>query len=111
MELHDVDFCKWKKEVEWDTAIFVRQKTYIEKSKDDIDVKCAGMPDRCKQLFIASMNGDLTVAKNEQERAFVEVKRNMSDFKVGLIVPSKLVQRQFVGGCLLTPEYYEMLPK
>lgn len=111
VELHDVDFCKWKKEVEWDTAIFVRQKTYIEKSKDIVDVKCAGMPDRCKQLFIASMNGDLTVAKNEQEREFVEVKRDMSDFKVGLIVPSKLVQRQFVGGCLLTPEYYEMLPK
>ena len=50
VELSDNEFCKWKLESVWDYGLFVRQKTYIEHT-DFYDIKCAGMPDKCKSLF------------------------------------------------------------
>ena len=56
-----VKFSCWKLESEWDEAIFVRQKTYIEhiilkdgkppKKGAFYDIKCAGLPDKCKTYF------------------------------------------------------------
>lgn len=97
-----VKFCHWKLESSWDKAIFVRQKTYIEhvvaENLEPIDnqywnVKCAGMPDRAKQVFIDRMeHGECTLA----------------DFKVGLTVPGKLVPKRIKGGVLLVDTNYQM---
>lgn len=118
--VHPKDFCCWKLEANWDKAIFIRQKTYIEyithEDLEPIDkpfynIKCAGMPEKCKQLFLRSMEGDL--AKDDEhltdeERDFLSKKRELTDFDVGLVVPSKLIPKRIRGGVLLTPTTYEM---
>lgn len=111
VELSDTEFCKWKCEAVWDFGLFVRQKTYIEHT-DYYNVKCAGMPDRCKSLFIKSVtqNLDEEYMKNltEKEKEFVMKKRELTDFKVGLLVPGKLMPKRIKGGILLVNTDYEM---
>lgn len=121
IEVHDTDFCKWKLESCWDEAIFTRQKTYIEhithenlKPIDEpfYNIKCAGMPQRCKDLFNLSMNG-FTPSEDddsftEKEKEFLKTKRTIKDFKVGLVVPSKLLPKTIQGGVLLCETNYEM---
>ena len=126
--VHPKDFCCWKLEACWDEAIFTRQKTYIERVvKEDLqlvkepyyNIKCAGMPEKCKKLFEMSMlklskeewkknKGDEWAKLNDEERAFVVVPRGLSDFKIGLTVPSKLMPKRIAGGVLLTETTYEM---
>lgn len=128
IKVHPKDFCCWKLETCWDTAIFTRQKTYIEHViKEDLEpvetpyynIKCAGMPEKCKDLYKKSMQGLSqdeweTLHKDEwdkmskEEREFVLYQRTLDDFKVGLIVPGKLVPRRIRGGVLLVETTYEM---
>lgn len=118
--VHPKDFCCWKLEASWDKALFIRQKTYIEHTthedlepldKPFYNIKCAGMPAKCKELFLRSMTGDLAREDEEltdEERDFLSVKRELTDFDVGLVVPSKLIPKRIRGGVLLTPTTYEM---
>lgn len=114
--VHPTDFCHWKLESLWDEGYFVRQKTYIEHvTHEDLEpvtpyynVKCAGMPERCKQLFIASMTGEQIETRNEEEVEFISTKRTLTDFNVGLRVPSKLMPKRIHGGIVLTDTFYEM---
>lgn len=121
IKVHNTNFCCWKLESGWDKAIFTRQKTYIEhvveENKEKIDkpyysIKCAGMPQKCKDLFEMSMNDNLSddvVEKlNDEEREFVSVKRTIKDFKIGLKVPSKLLPKRIQGGIILQNTTYEM---
>lgn len=117
---HPKNFCCWKLESCWDEAIFTRQKTYIEhiteEDKVAIDnpyynVKCAGMPDKCKQLFELSMSGYLPKEGDkftDAEIDFLSTKRTIKDFCVGLRVPSKLLPKRIRGGVLLVDTTYEM---
>ena len=122
--VHDKDFCHWKLEAQWDVAIFTRQKTYIEhvvaENLEPIEepyynIKCAGMPDKCKKLFNLSMNGvSLTEEQIEENKytqddvEFLKTKRELSDFCVGLKVPGKLYPKRIRGGVLLEEGFYEM---
>lgn len=120
IKVHPKNFCCWKLESCWDEAYFVRQKTYIEHITHEdeqpiehpyYNVKCAGMPERCKDLFLMSMNGytdEEFEALNEEEKTFVKTKRTLEDFNVGLCVPSKLRPKRIRGGVLLVPTTYEM---
>lgn len=113
-----VKFCHWKLETSWDKAIFVRQKTYIERvthenleliEKPYYNVRCAGMPDRCKDLFIRSISGDTAREDETKEtKQFLSKKRAMKDFKNGLIIPGKLVPKRIPGGVILTETTYEI---
>lgn len=124
---HPNNFCCWKLESCWDVAIFTRQKTYIEHvthenrvpvEKPYYDVKCAGMPERCKNLFMMSMRDDLTqeeiakeVEKNDytdEEIEFIKTKRTLADFTYGLKIPGKLTPKRIPGGTLLVSTTYEM---
>ena len=127
IRVHPKDFCCWKLESCWDEAIFTRQKTYIEHVvKENLEpvkpyynIRCAGMPEKCKELFLWSMQG-LTEEqwKTEQKKEwdkmdddkkkFVLQKRDITDFKIGLIVPGKLVPKRIRGGVLLVETTYEM---
>lgn len=116
--VHPTNFCAWKNESNWDEAIFTRQKTYIEhvtqEDGEDIpepyyNVKCAGMPKRCKDLFVYSLtqipdNIELT----PEEKEFSSVHRTLEDFTLGLTVPSKLMPRRIPGGVLLVNTTYQM---
>lgn len=120
---HDTDFCCWKIESYWNEAYFTRQKTYIEhitkesKKGELVDIepyyniKCAGMPEKCKDLFRISMQGyEEKEGDNytEEELEFIKVKREMTDFKIGLIVPGKLRPKRVQGGIILVETPYEM---
>lgn len=120
IKVDDKNFCCWKLEASWDKAIFVRQKTYIERVIAEnlnpietpyYNVKCAGMPEKCKNLFIKSMT-DNVIKEGEkytdEEKEFLSVKRDLTDFKVGLIVPSKLLPKRIRGGVLLVDTTYQM---
>ena len=136
IKVHDKNFCCWKLESCWDKAIFTRQKTYIEHvTHEDLkpvdepynNIKCAGMPRKCKDLFQLSMDGnadpeghidktDNTLVKWTQDEAeFLfnketgkPIKRTIKDFKIGLKVPGKLLPKRIRGGILLTDTFYEM---
>lgn len=146
IKVHDKDFCCWKLESCWDVAVFTRQKTYIEHvthencvpleelldkdgkpRKPYNNIKCAGMPQKCKDLFQVSLDGkaDISGYKDKTSKVFKEwsedekdflfeketgkpIKRNLSDFKVGLKVPGKLRPKRIRGGILLIDTSYEM---
>ena len=100
IRVDDRAFCCWKLESSWDRAVFVRQKTYIEhvtmENLEPIDkpywnVKCAGMPERCKQVYLNEHAG-----------------KELEDFHVGLKVKGKLLLKRIRGGVLLVETDYEM---
>lgn len=121
VNIHDKNFCCWKPESCWDVAIFTRQKTYIEhvvqENLRDIDkpyynIKCAGMPKKCKNLFELSMQG-FTPDENDtdytdEEKEFLTHKRKLEDFTIGLSVPGKLRPKRIRGGILLVETPYQM---
>lgn len=136
IKVHDKDFCCWKLESCWDTAVFTRQKTYIEHvvkenckpiDKPYNNIKCAGMPEKSKKIFQFSLDGnaDTSGYTDESTNTFKEwteaekeflfdketgkpIKRGFSDFKVGLKVPDKLLPKRIRGGILLVDTTYEM---
>lgn len=117
IKVDDKEFCCWKIEALWDKGLFVRAKTYIEhvvgENLKKIDtpyynVKCAGMPTRCKNLFLASI-GEMNVDPiTDDEKEFLTTKRTLNDFKIGLKIPSKLMPKRIMGGVVLVPTTYEM---
>lgn len=118
--VHDKNFCCWKLESCWDVGIFTRQKTYIEHITHEdcipveepyYNIKCAGMPQKCKKLFEISMKGyEPKEGDNytDEELKFLSTKRELEDFKVGLKVPGKLMPKRIRGGVLLVETNYEM---
>lgn len=130
IKVDDNAFCCWKLESYWDKAIFTRQKTYIEhivkESEKGVmidvtpynNIKCAGMPQKCKDLFELSLQG--TAKQDDREYTPEEltflfnpktgevIKRELTDFKVGLRVPGKLRPMRIRGGVLLVETPYEM---
>lgn len=125
IKVHDKNFCCWKLESCWDKAIFTRQKTYIEHvvaenlepiEKPYNNIKCAGMPKRCKDLFEISLAGNADVNKewSDEEKEFLfdennkPIKRDYNSFKIGLKVPGKLRPKRIRGGILLVDTSYEM---
>lgn len=118
--VHPKNFCCWKLESCWDDGYFIRQKTYIEHvthedcepiDKPYYNIKCAGMPEHCKQLFLLSMQGATEEQKSEltdEEKDFTSTKRSLEDFNIGLRVPGKLRPKRIRGGVLLVTTTYEM---
>lgn len=120
LNIHDKNFCCWKPESNWDIAIFTRQKTYIEHVTHEnlkpvtpyYNIKCAGMPKKCKTLFELSMQGFEPTEDNEEyteeEKEFLKDKRKLEDFNIGLSVPGKLRPKRISGGILLVETPYKM---
>ena len=125
IKVDDNAFCCWKLESCWDEGIFTRQKTYIEhvthKNLKPIDtpfynIKCAGMPDRSKELFEISLTGKYDEGREwtDDEKAFLFntegklITRDLTDFKVGLKIPDKLMPKRILGGIVLNDTWYEM---
>lgn len=129
IKVHDKNFCCWKLESQWDIAWYTRQKTYIEHiTVDDKGrvlqdpyylVKCAGMPDKCKDIFVKSLERwtpEDEECKPEAERfrpteeelEVIQKEYNLEDFTVGLKVPGKLRPKRIRGGVVLVECAYEM---
>ena len=128
VKIHDKNFCCWKLETTWDIGYFTRQKTYIEHvieedlkpiEKPYYNIKCAGMSQKCKDLFDLSMSNTLKkedkTKYNKEEQDFLfnketgePIKRSITDFKNGLKIPGKLLPKRIKGGIILKDTYYEM---
>lgn len=125
--VHDSNLSCWKLESQWDIGLFVRQKTYIEhvtaENQKPIDkqynnIKCAGMPQRCKDLFELSMKPKKILSKRKErefyeqylpeEVEFLQTHRKLTDFKLGLSVPGKLLPLTISGGVVLVDTTYEL---
>lgn len=122
-------FLHWKLESYWDKAIFARQKTYIEHVTHHdgepidapyYDIKCAGMPQQCKALLdnslkhvteaeIEELERERKKPYNDEEKRFMLQPRELTDFKFGLTIPSKLIPKRISGGVLLTETTYCMI--
>lgn len=109
IKIHPTELGAFKIETEWDEAIFLRAKTYVEKG-DEYHIICAGMPKKCKDMLRISLGEDrekfekLKLSKNEEE--FTRKERTLSDFNVGLNIPGKLKPTHVIGGvALLTTEF------
>lgn len=117
VRIHPTDFNAWKCESYFDEAIYVRQKTYIEHitHEDEVpcephyDIKCAGMGKRCKELMNISLSGgEVPADADEKEKEFLNTRRTLKDFKVGLKIPSNLKPHRIEGGILLEKFDYVM---
>lgn len=123
IRVHDKDFCCWKLESCWDSAVFVRQKTYIEHvTHNDLepvvpyyDIKACGMPARSKELLLSSMLGaaKMSDCKNAEELQFLfsggkRIIRTYDDFTPGLKVPGKLRPVRIPGGVVLQDTFFTM---
>lgn len=119
VRVHPTDFCAWKMEACWDEGYFTRAKTYIEHVTHEdgepvapwYNVKCAGMPDHCKALFMMSMEGEVpegAKVTDEERRWVMEKRRTYEDFDVGLTVPGKLAAKLIPGGTVLVEMPYTM---
>lgn len=126
--VHPKNFCCWKLESCWDIGWFVRQKTYIEHvthedcepiEKPYYNVRCAGMPESCKKLFLKSVEGwneDEVNNMDEAEKDFLyedeectkPIRRTIEDFNIGLSVPGKLLPKRIQGGVVLVDTEYKM---
>ena len=123
--VHDSNFCCWKLESQWDLGYFVRQKTYIEHNiiQDGVlleepyyNIKCAGMPEKCKSLFVKSLaplNDSNKENYTQEEYDFlfengVQKIRTIEDFNVGLVISGKLLPKRINGGIVLVDTNYEM---
>ena len=83
----------WKHESNWDQAVFVQQKRYIERVDGKYDVKCAGMKRDCKARFAADLDSG---------------ERSIYDFRKGLVVPGNLKAKLIKGGVILEEREYTM---
>lgn len=130
IKVDNTAFCCWKLESCWDEALFVRQKTYAEHVTHENlkpvvipywELKCAGMPERCKDLFLASTNpytldiinsSWLDLVDDEYKTAdainFLQTKRTIDDFKFGLQIPGKLLPKHINGGIILEDTMFTM---
>ena len=126
--LHATEFSHWKCEAIWDEAIFVRQKTYIEhviledfeepENGPFYNIKCAGLPEKAKKLLNMSLtqnyiDEDGNISEEfkklkETQKEFVSVKRDITDFRVGLKIPGSLKAKRIEGGTILLDNIYEM---
>ena len=117
--VHPTEYLCWKLEACWDVAWFTRQKTYIEHIvKEDMEdceprykITCAGMGKKSKSLLEMSLNGEKVLAGkgySVHEADFVNRKRDLEDFREGLVVPGKLIPKRMPGGIVLIDTDYEM---
>lgn len=119
---HDAEFCKWKAESRWDIGYFLRQKSYIEHITHEnlqpvenpyYNIKCAGMPEKCKKLFLKSLSDDHSKVDDgeqytKEEIDFLQTKREITDFDIGLKVPGKLLPKRIIGGIVLVDSTYQI---
>ena len=76
-EIDDVKLGAWKHESHFERAKFIRQKTYLEEINGEIQITCAGLPQRCYDQV------------------------TWENFKEGLKVDGKLAFHHVKGGIIL----------
>lgn len=113
LEIHDTKLSCWKEESKNEHSIFIRQKTYMEYTGTDFEIKACGLPERCKILFSENLKGNkpegdiltlddgsmIKLSKNEIR--FMKKDRTIRNFDRGLSIPGKLLPVVVKGGTVL----------
>jgi hypothetical protein len=121
--VHLTKFCHWKIESGWDFARYTRQKTYIEhivkednepipEEKQRYLICCAGMPQRCKDIFTACMTGEYNPEEyTETELEYIKAHQDytIESFDIGLEIIGKLRPVRIPGGVVLEDTTFKML--
>lgn len=136
--VHPTKFCHWKIESGWDVSRYTRQKTYIEhiikennepvpEEKQRYLICCAGMPQRCKDIFTACMTGKylkehFTEKELENlnfdpdsftpaELDYIKAHQyyTIESFDIGLEIIGKLRPVRIPGGVVLEDTTFKML--
>ena len=102
---------QWKIESTWDSAIFAKQKTYIEHlTNGTYNIVCAGMSDSAKEILNCSLTGEFDSNKYSGEALeFVKKRRTLEDFKQGLTIPGILKKRYIRGGLVLSDVNFTLM--
>lgn len=118
LKIDSKEFCCWAHESSWDYGRFIRAKTYIEHVTESdgvscetfYNLKCAGLPDKCKDLFLAScgLQKIVTEKLSNQELEFLRNPHKLSDFDIGLCIPGKLMPKRIPGGVILVDGEYKI---
>lgn len=87
LKCHNTDLNRWSLDAVWSRAKFVRAKTYLEQILLDdgntyLDVKCAGMPAKCRQYV------------------------TWDNFKTGSTFKGALKSKRVKGGCILVDRFF-----
>lgn len=105
----------WDCELEWEEGVFIRQKTYIERSGKKLNIVACGMGGKCRDniecayLYTKDKNNAKKVCKEKElDTQFMEKGFNLMMFKEGLVVPQNLKSRQIKGGALLMEEDFHL---
>jgi len=107
VKIAEKGFCTWKCEAEFDSAYYVRQKTYIEHVVSENlepvephwEITCAGMTEVSKKYFL-----------KELEKGNLKIE----DFDIGLEIPEdhgRLKPKRIPGGIVLKKEPFKIKPK
>jgi len=103
--MHDKNFNCWKCEGIWRAGWFVRAKSYIEVyGEDDYLIKCAGMPQSCKDLLAKMF-------RRNDPRVVCCGYEDFTAFRPGIEVHGKLTAKQIPGGVLLVPTTFKFKDK
>lgn len=104
----------WKIEADWSKGYFFRKKGYIEKEKESQKyiLKCAGLSERCKKIFLASIGEDVEELEelrlDQEEKEYIKKGHKVEDLRPGLTIPGNLKQKKIKGGAVLIKEEYKM---
>ena len=121
IEIHPRNYNACKCEGEWAKGYFLRPKTYVEYAADWSTwlITACGLPSRSKKLLMLSIsqqhkNPDALNEEDikfldslsDREREFIDTPREITDFKVGLTIPGRLMPKVITGGTVLCDGEY-----
>lgn len=112
VDIDPVELSCWKDEGYWDSAVFVRQKTYMEHTSEkggvkEWEIRCAGMPENMRKGYLLDDKGEKVPDGHGGFKTFVKIDPN--DFRIGLrFEKGKLLQKQVIGGCILVDTPFEI---
>lgn len=113
LTIHPKNFLCWANEVNFDRALYLKTKAYIEHvTEEDGEtvepyhlIKYASMNKRCKLLLQKVLGDNVEVEPEYQDEIdFLKNKLDLMDIKKGLLIPSNLKGRNINGGILLRRE-------
>lgn len=110
LNINEKELGAWKIEKRWEEGYFFRKKGYIEKENGVWDLRCAGMSERCKLIFLRSIGqkDEKELNLDEKEKEYIKKGKKIEDLAPGLIIPGNLKQKKIKGGAVLFNEDYEM---
>lgn len=110
ININETELGAWKIEKRWTEGYFFRKKGYIEKENGIWDLRCAGMSDRCKLIFLRSIGqkDEKELNLDEKEKEYIKKGHKVEDLAPGLVIPGNLKMKKIKGGAVLIKEDYRM---